>query len=249
MTTKVFLLVTVSFALFTCGKVGATETAEVNNMWINSSPIIENGTKEKYEIIPEKYEDKNVVIEYPQITGISDKEKEDDINQLVKKEAIKPYLETIMQLEPDQHYEADGDYEIKMFNENILSIAYKSYNNITPSAHPFNRFFTTNIDLHTGELLFLPDFVENIDEAFIQKLKNATYIGDLEDKYVDQVKEMAFSSYENDQVLMEALADSEDRKHGIFIYVTEDSLGISLPVPHVAGDHVELEIPLHEIEN
>ena len=89
----------------------------------------------------------------------------------------------------------------------------------------------------------------NIDEAFIQKLKNATYIGDLEDKYVDQVKEMAFSSYENDQVLMEALADSEDRKHGIFIYVTEDSLGISLPVPHVAGDHVEFEIPLHEIEN
>ncbi|KGR79176.1 PdaC/SigV domain-containing protein [Ureibacillus manganicus] len=239
------LLVTVVLILSACSAEKSTSLLEVTKMddekKQNVSKQIAND--QGYELITETYSKENVKLEYPQIINFNDERKRQEINELIKKEALTPFQETIQNLEQDQKYKAEGKYEIKLKNNQILSIAYNSYNNISPSAHPYNLFFTTNIDLTTGKQLFLSDFVSKIDKDFIRLLKNAKYVGDLGDDFDPQIKELAFGQYSSDEDLILALTNNKE--NGIYVYVIENALGISMPVAHVAGDHAEFEINLN----
>lgn len=199
------------------------------------------GHKE-YTIKKVIYTDKDIKAEYPQIEGFADAARQRKINELIKSEALAPYLRTIKELDPIQKYEADGKYEIKLQNDNILSITYSSFNNIVPSAHPYNMFYTTNIDLKTGKKLVLKDLVPNIDKAFIEVLKNSKYAGNIDKQYEPEIRTQAFSWYENDEQLLDALSSKSETESNIYVYVTPDSLGISMPITHAAGDHAEFEI-------
>ena len=200
-----------------------------------------------YELKSETFSKDSVTIQYPQIINLTNEEKQKVINELIKKEALAPFLETIQSLEPDQEYEAEGYYEIKLMKHDTLSIAYYSYNNFSTAAHPYNLFFTTNIDINTGKSLFLSDFVSKIDQDFIALLKKAKYVGPLEEEYEQQINELAFSQYSSDEELITALSTNNGRDDGIYVYVTEKALGIGIPVAHAAGDYAEFEIPLSEL--
>lgn len=208
-----------------------------------NKPNTKEEISKEYEMVKETYSEGSVNVDYPQITNLQDEEKQKELNELIKKEALRPYLDTLASLEPDQTYEAEGNYEIKLKDEEMLSIAYTSYNNITPSAHPYHLFHTTNLDLTKGRLLYLTDFVKEINSTFVQLLKEAAYVGDLGSEYEDEVRDMAFGSYGSDEELIAALQDSEV----IYVYVTKDTLGISMPVAHVAGGHAEFEIDYSEL--
>lgn len=240
--TKVFLILLV-LILTACTGEKSTSTIETK-MEEEEYQIVTKLLSEdqEYEIITESFSKENVIVEYPQIKNFKEVEKQREINELIKKEALAPFLETMENLEPGQKYEAEGKYEIKLKTDQILSIANSSYNNISPSAHPYNLFFTTNIDLTTGKLLYLNDFVSNIDNDFITKFKNAKYVGDLGAENEQQIKEMVFGQYTTDEELITALNNSKDKNNGIYVYVTEKALGISMPIAHVAGDHAEFEI-------
>ncbi|SOC40581.1 PdaC/SigV domain-containing protein [Ureibacillus acetophenoni] len=238
---KVFFIMLV-LMLTACSGEKSTSTIETNVEEEEYEAVSKLTEEQEYEIISESFSEENVIVEYPQIVNFKDEEKQREINELIKKEALKPFLETLKILNPDQKYEAEGKFDIKFKNNQILSIAYSSYNNISPSAHPYNLFFTTNIDLTTGNELFLPDFVSNIDKNFIIKLKNAKYVGDLGEDNEQQIKEMVFGQYSSFEELITELNSSKDKNNGIFVYVTENALGISMPVAHVAGDHAEFEI-------
>ncbi|TSI10765.1 DUF4163 domain-containing protein [Lysinibacillus sp. BW-2-10] len=244
------LLVIFVLTLSACGSEKSTSTLEVTKMEDGNNQIVAEQKLEDrdYELITETYSKDNVTIEYPQIIHFKDEGKQHEINELIKKEALAPFLQTIQLLEPDQKYEAEGKYEIKLKNNYMLSIAYKSYNNISPSAHPYYLFFTTNIDLNTGNQLFLSDFVKKIDNEFITKLKNAKYVGNLGEEYKQQIKELVFGQYNSDEELIAALTNSKDHDSGIYVYVTENALGISRPVAHVAGDHAQFEIDFSELK-
>jgi len=227
-----------AFILSACGTEEVTKINDEKYQTVSK----QNDVQKEYELVTETYSKDNVHIEYPQIVKFNDEGKQQKINELIKKEALAPYLNTIQNLEPGQNYEAEGKYEIKLKNNQILSIAYKSYNNISSSAHPYNLFFTTNIDLTTDKQLFLSDFVSKIDKEFVSILKNAKYVGDLGEENEEQIREIVFSQYNNDDDLILALTKGSES--GIYVYVTENVLGISMPVAHVAGDHAEFEIDL-----
>lgn len=238
---KVMMVIFV-FALSACVDENSTSAIKVTKMEDEEYQTAEKQDRE-YKLNTETYSKGNVTIEYPQINNLKDEEKQRVVNESIKKAALAPFLNTMQNLEPDQKYEAEGKYEIKLMNNQILSIAYKSYNNISPSAHPYNLFFTTNIDLTTGNELFLSDFVSKLDLAFISKLKNAKYVGDLGDEFERQIKELVFGQYNSDAELILAL--SKEHEMGIYVYVTKNALGISMPVAHAAGDHAEFEIDLN----
>ncbi|MBM4765434.1 DUF4163 domain-containing protein [Bacillus sp. B15-48] len=215
-----------------------------------SQPVVveQKLVQSEYQLVTETYSRENVKVEYPQIVYLKDEGKQQEINEFIKKEALAHFLETMQSIEPDQKYEADGEYEVKLKNDKILSIAYKSYNNISPSAHPYHLFSTTNIDVNTGKKLFLTDFVSTIDKEFINLIKTAKYVGEIESEFEQQIREQAFGLYDSDEKLISALSSSKEGVNGIYAYATENTLGISMPVAHVAGGHAEFEIDISELK-
>ncbi|RUL49328.1 hypothetical protein [Lysinibacillus antri] len=119
---------------------------------------------------------------------------------------------------------------------------------ITILAHPHHLFFTINIDLNIGNQLFLTDFVSKIDKDFITILKNSKYVGDLENEFEQQIREQAFGHYKSNEELSLVLSNNKECKNGSYVYVTENVLGISMPVAHVTGGHVEFEIDFSELK-
>lgn len=219
-------------------------TSLIENYAIESTGkevISSNAYSQKYNLKESTYTSNDITVRYPQVTNLKDKNQQDCINKLIKDKAISQYDETIKNLEKEQTYEVDGNYDIKLDSAKILSIAYNSYNNMVPSAHPFNMFYTTNIDMETGKELTLSDFVPNIDDAFIIKLKDAKYVGSIDKIYEKQLFDEIFSYYSSNDELIKAIKNAP-------FYITNDSIGISMPVSHVFGDFANLEIELKDLK-
>jgi hypothetical protein len=204
-----------------------------------------NGYAIRKEIHEVKNARKDIHVEYPQVEGLADRIIQKKINSLIKNRALAFYILDIRDMELVQKYQAEGTYTIKLKNDRILSIAYSSFNNVIPSAHPTNMFHTTNIDVRTGKELALDDFVMKIDEAFVRLLKRSAYAGEIDRKYESDIRTLAFSWYESDEKLIGALRRTDSSIH---VYVTMDALGISMPVAHVAGDHAEFEISRDDLK-
>ena len=205
-------------------------------------PDADVNSEMNYEIKKELFIQDDVRVEYPVIINLKDDAKEKEINELIKDEALETYLQTIQGLESDQKYTAEGSCEIKLKSDKFLSIAYSSYNNFTPSVHPYHLFYTTNIDMETGKKLALTDIIPEIDIYFINALKQAEYVGKLGQEYAQDIKNITFGSYASDEDLIYAL--SQGAENNVFFYLTDKTIGISMPVAHAAGDHAEFEIPL-----
>ncbi|MGL6064793.1 MAG: DUF4163 domain-containing protein, partial [Fusobacteriaceae bacterium] len=147
-----------------------------------------------YKIEEKEYINKDMKIKYPQISGLEDEKKQEIINNLIKTKAISIYDETLKELEKEQIYEVDGTYEIKLKDNKILSIAYTSYNNVTPSAYPYSLFYTTNIDIKTGQELALKEIIPKVDDDFIKLLKQGKYVGPVEKEYQEQLMKFVYSN-------------------------------------------------------
>ncbi|MEL1136548.1 DUF4163 domain-containing protein [Desulfitobacterium sp. THU1] len=234
--------------LTACGIKGNNNTVPETTIESNLKAGEEQQTQMEYEISKEIYTEGNVNVEYPQIINLLDKAKQNEINDLLKSQALGVYQKTVQELLPNQKYEVDGKFEIKYKSPKLLSIAYSSYNNIVPSAHPYNLFYTTNIDMETGKAMLLKDLVREIDKSFVNLLKKAKYVGEIEKEYEQQLADQAFSLYESDEKLIDALLGNGGDQDSIYAYITKNALGISLPVPHVMGDHVEFEISADDLK-
>lgn len=184
-------------------------------------------------------------IKYPQISGLSDSEKEKKINNLLKDEALKVlnYYEN-----PYGSVELNIDYEIVLINSGILSVQYWGSGMVSNAAHPNSLFFTTNIDIENGEKLRLKDVI-NIDNNFAKQFLNGKFMAVQSEKgeVLQQLSiEEIIGNFEE--------ADSLDyigteKQADVFSYFTEDSFGISISVGHALGDHAEFEINYHDLDD
>lgn len=201
-------------------------------------------SKISYKVIKLSYSKNNIKIKYPQISGLSDNNKQKRINDTLKNEAFKvlKYYQ-----ESEGGLQLDIDYEVILKDPNILSIQYSGYGNVDGAAHPNNLFYTTNIDIKTGNRLRLKDIV-NIDKVFVRKFLGGEFKA-LIPKKSEVLKQ--FSQEFLDESFKEA--DSldnigTDKQSDVFSYFKKDSLGISIGgVGHAIGDHVEFEIKYKDL--
>jgi hypothetical protein len=200
-----------------------------------------------YEVKETVYSNDGVNVKYPQITGLKDVARQEAINGMIRQRALAPYEEAVAVLLEDQTYEADATYEIRLKTVKLLSISYNSYNYYTPSAHPYSMFHTTNIDMETGKERLLADIVPVVDERFADAVKKGKYMGEFDKEAEAQIRIQAFGLDMGEGELLKMLK-GEYGPLGICVYLTADSLGLSLSVAHVAGDHVEFEIGAGELE-
>ncbi len=190
--------------------------------------------------------DGDISIEYPFISGLGDRKREDKINDLILSEVLS-YIQPIDDIDKGQYYKLS--YEVKYQDDKILSVVYTGHFFSDTSAYPIDVFSTTNIDLINSKKLKLKEFV--IDDS---KLLEA-YLLVLGEGSDDEIKKFCYDyilqNY-NDVAILNRLNQADemyDFMKPVHSYLTKNSLGISWEVPHVMGDHVEVEIPLDMLKD
>lgn len=202
-----------------------------------------------YKLITENYTEKNVKIDYPQISNLANSNKQKAINHLIKTEALKVlnyYTEVDRKLPAESvpsELDLEINYNIPWKSENLLSIQYSGIGYVRGTAHPNNLFYTTNININNGSRLRLKDLI-NIDDAIVKKFKSGKL------KPLRPEHNGILNNYSGNELLEKLTqADSLDNLGAseIFSYLTKDSLGISFSVSHAIGDHAGFEIKYQEI--
>jgi len=177
---------------------------------------------------------KNVKINYPQINILSDSRKKQKINELIKTSALEvlnDYKDSLSSLSLTM------DYEIKYKGEDLLSIKYLGLANVKGTAHPVNVIKTTNIDLKKEKQLSISDVV-TLNDSFVEKIRGGkykAYSSNLDLKTAGMLTDV-LNDFSN-QDLLKSFKLQKER-----FYFTKDSLGVSIEVAHVLGDHLEMEI-------
>lgn len=203
---------------------------------------LEEEINDTYTLSSHTYQDNNVQIIYPQVAGLKDTDLQSVINEIIKLDAIRGGL----RFYPDTTaLTLDVNYEVAFEGKRVLSINFAGYANVEGSAHPASLFYTSNIDLHNGKKIHLDEVVK-IDDNLLAKLENG-YIGN-----IDKVESPEFLDYvltENVPSQLENADHSNGKLNLAYSYFTAKALGLSIPVAHVLGDHVEFELPYDEIRD
>lgn len=214
-----------------CGT-GKNTTQTVTANKIAESAV--NLNKSDFEIAKTEYKDKEINISYPQITKMSDSNKQSRINEVIKTEALKvlnDYKEDIDKLNLKM------DYEIKYKGSNVLSIQYLGLAMVKKAAYPVHLYNTSNIDLIKGSGLTLKE-AATINSSLVKKYKEGKYKPYRADLNLETAQAL---NRVLDTVSKSDLSQEFQKAQAKF-YFSKDSLGISVEVAHAVGDHMEMEI-------
>lgn len=191
-----------------------------------------------YTVTEKTWEDKShkgssVSIKYPQLGG-GDYSKANRIIQ----DAVKNYPTSVY---GDNYADLvlDMNYQIALDDNSMLSIVFAGIGNVRAAAHPNNTLFTVNVNVDSGKKLSLEDSYQ-IDEKFIRIFKEQWRA-----QSNTEISDYIFTLTEEE--LKNQLTAADSAGSTVYSYFTDKNLGISFPVPHAIGDHVEVTIPYHEI--
>ena len=204
-----------------------------------------------YELISQTYSEAGVQIDYPQIRDFGDQTKEAAVNKLIKDEA----LEMLQYYQSEEaKFNLEIAFNVTWQSRGLLSVQYTGTGYIAGAAHLNAFFYTTNINLMSGEKINLADVVF-IDRAFIDRFRDGELVSG-EEAARDELK-AALQDYlsvmtADDLIALFQKADfSGDTGLALsegYSYFTGDSLGISIGVPHVLGDYAQYELKYSDIE-
>lgn len=252
------LIGTMAITLSCSGKAGnSSKIVMGNNSMSTESSITENNKTNKnsaqskfelvsqgsYKIVSETYDNnKGTKISYPQISDLNDAEKQKELNEIIKNEALKGnnYYKDV-----DGEVTIDINYKIVCQEPELLSIIYSGVGNVSGAAHPSNLFYTTNLDITNRKNLRLNDIV-NINDDFVNMLINGSFKAvnsEYEAEYKSEINMLTLEDWKKRLLA----ADPSDKMGSEFSYMTKDSLGISIGVMHALGDHTEFEIKYKDI--
>nr|WP_249931029.1 DUF4163 domain-containing protein [Paenibacillus polymyxa] len=198
---------------------------------------------QSYGLIQEKYSKNGIVIKYPQITKLKDIAKQKSLNQILKTDALEG-LQNYADSNAGVHVEID--YEIKRQSERFLSVQYTGIHYMKDAAYPTHMFYTTNLDMKQASRIKLRDLVK-VEKPFIELIKSGKITAvqpEQQGLIGDFTKDDLIQLLANADVTKGSLAEVEMES---FSYLTNDSLGMSVPMAHVVGDHAEYEIRLAQI--
>ena len=196
-----------------------------------------------FEIITKTYVNKKVKINYPQITNLSDANKQKRINDLIKNDIL-----TYFNVEREDLV-IDASYEVKWKSSRLLSIVYKGIGSLETSMHPDNNIYATNINIEKGTIIKFKDLI-NLDNNFAEKLKNVKDrvwtpkpLDGIDDKTTISLIEDELSWSTNKDLI----SYFDSAAFGYCGYFTSDYFGISIAINHAAGDYAELKIKYADI--
>ena len=211
-------------------------------------------------VVTKQYRTDGVVAEYPMLVTGGSVEQLKQWNQIIEEDVDK--ILAIYSFQPvpgpartpseSQATILRIKYEMKLNNENYVSIFYTAAFNSPTSAHPTQLVYTTNIDKAASKRMVLSDIVI-LNEEFVRNFRTWEYIPLVENNeewnnavkdYVTNISdEELLSGFQNADII------GSKNRWNIYSYLTKDRLGISLGVPNFIGDHAEFEEKYQKIKN
>ncbi|MHB0883494.1 polysaccharide deacetylase family protein [Paenibacillus sp. SEL1] len=208
-----------------------------------STALNTHSERQSYELIQEEYSKNGIVIKYPQIIKLKDIAKQKSLNKILKADALEG-LQNYADSNSGVHVEID--YEIKRQSERFLSVQYTGIHYMKDAAYPTYMFYTTNLDMKQVSRIKLRDLIK-VEKPFIELIKSGKITAvqpEQQGLIGDFTKDDLIQLLTNADVTKGSLAEVEMES---FSYFTNDSLGMSVPMAHVVGDHAEYEIRFAQI--
>ncbi|ADM72359.2 hypothetical protein PPE_04600 [Paenibacillus polymyxa E681] len=208
-----------------------------------STALNTHSERQSYELIQEEYSKNGIVIKYPQIIKLKDIAKQKSLNKILKTDALEG-LHDYADSNAGVHVEID--YEIKRQSERFLSVQYTGIRYVKDAAYPSHMFYTTNLDMKQASRIRLRDLVK-VEKPFIELIKSGKITAvqpEQQGLIGDFTKDDLIQLLTNADVTKGSLAEVEMES---FSYFTNDSLGMSVPMAHVVGDHAEYETRFAQI--
>ncbi len=203
----------------------------------------------EYELVSKNYNKNNVKINYPEIKNFNDDEKLKSINKYLKECALKVLDDYIKENPNLEAVNLNVNYDVKFKNEKYISIVYEGEVNVNGTAYPSSIFYTTNVDLESGNIIRLSDY-SNVNDI-LNKLKDPKNIKVIaeNDELAAAQKDFILNIGNDNLINMVKNADFhevntkiESPKDGVYSYFDKDGVVISLQVNHAIGDHAEFKL-------
>lgn len=211
------------------------ETAYNECEW---KPVISEEQKESsgYQIKSEIYQENDkLAFQYPQISGLDDKEKERAINELILADLIETRIRSVLEddgsgyIQPWDRVIGNLEYEITLQTSDILSVFYEGYTALEASSRFYETSYSITIDLQNAVKLELSDFVE-IDDAFVEKIKESNVVKNMELENKEASEELyehllkALQELENERIIN----GLKNKEMDYGFYLMSDALVISI---------------------
>lgn len=188
-----------------------------------------------------------ITIQYPQIVNISDKELQNKLNQIIADSALRdlPIIQNDSTLE-----EYDITSKVTYSNASLISIIFAGYSYYKQAAHPNQFLYTVTIDVKNEQAITIRDLVK-IDDKFVSVMITGHYNTMMDYEMTSDIIS-SIRDYLNDLgteywILELKHADTSDCDTAS--YLTKDALAISVSVPHVMGDHIEILLPYKDLKD
>jgi hypothetical protein len=185
----------------------------------------------------------NITVKYPRIVSLNDEVRREALNKLIADTALRD----IEAIKNEDIAEYEIVYKVTYNTQEVISIRFDGYSYYEGAAHPSQFLYTVTLNVEKAETVTLPDLVQ-ISEEFYKALTEGTYTSegfDMSAEYEAAIKDMFLSG--DPAYWLDELKNADKPGHAVASYLTEDALAVSVPVPHVMGDHVEILLPFAEL--
>ena len=218
-----------------------TASADPSSDATASSPESESspgaGPSQNYEIGWGYFDQDQIHIDYPVLSGLADADLQDKINGLIYNDICVRLVDAYRELhadEPDffQTFIMDLTFRITLKTDDLLSIVYTGTAEIIGGGRPYSVIESTIIDMRTGDQLSLSDFV-TVDESLVQRIRQADTIWSAPGEEPDLGELIRYIREDYDHFLRGLTEHWE----GYTFFLTPNSLYISLGISRAAGDY------------
>lgn len=203
-----------------------------------SSGAISKGESIAYEISLYTDTNRSISIRYPTISNMSDKAKQEEINQLLKENALSvltDFSENLDQLT------LDISCQVPSISRNRITAVYTGIASVEGAAHPVNLFYTNTVDLNSGKDLGFHDYADPYTMAGYLLSDDVQFDGLSGDRLADALSaraEMDIAYYTEIFEHADFPLDSDGTWPSSFSYEKQGEIYFSIPVPHALGDYV-----------
>lgn len=195
----------------------------------------------------ETYKSNKISVQYPVVSGMTDSIRQDQVNQLLKDNAIS-YI-TLQGVDESKDQLAITCKVISIDRKRIIATYTGTYTK-TESAYPVNVFYTSTIDLDQAKNLGLNQFTDGYTMAGYV-LSNDCEFYNVSSQLKDELLNYRASKTIEDFTKLFNSADFSTMKSGkdaafpeSFSYTDKGILYFSIPVPHALGDYAIVKFNL-----
>jgi len=177
-----------------------------------------------------RYQEGGITIEYPQLENYSDAKVQKKINSRLEKDA------TAILDNYGKTSNVEVKYEVRLANDNMISVSYVGDAYAAGWAHPVNIAYTSNVSSSAASHLKLSDFYK-IDKGFVESILYESYPE-------DKAAAIAYLKNQDISDLVSLFKGADkDESSEVFSSFGQQALTLYIEVPHAIGDYTTLDVP------